>query len=587
MKHLFYLFSIFLFGLFQFIAVAQTTYPQQRFVDWRAAGCSTFDISGFQLIDLGSIGLDPTGQNDCSSLLNQLILAHQNDSIVLQFPAGVFKFGASLQLHSNVVLQGAGAQQTILRFDLSQQNSAIVASGSVSATTLALAAIPVKGQTKLICQNHAFQNGDWLRLQCNDSSLVTSNWALGTVGQLVQILNVDQDTIFLKSPLRRTYINDGPVYIQKVVPLEHIGMSCFGIERIDDTAPAQQSNIQLNFVVNSYLSHLSSINCTFAHVDLRTCSNITVRASYFQDAFNYGGGGRAYGVALQATTNECLIEDNIFKHLRHAILLQSGANGNVAALNFSTEPNWDEPPFTANAAGELVLHGNYVYANLFEQNVIGNIVIDNSHGANGPDNLFYRNRAELYGIFFSDQSSPQQLFIGNHITNTSFPYSLVNYNLQGVGHYQFANNNKGVITPSGTQMSSDTSFAYQTKPDFISAIDWLTIGDQPTMIQPIPAQQRYLNQTPFYMNCNQGAVSNAEQLLNSFSVWPIPFEESCWVKAPGHVGGCLSILNVSGQVLKKISLNQEQQCLELQDLAPGIYFLRIAETTEAIRIIKN
>ena len=91
---------------------------------------------------------------------------------------------------------------------------------------------------------------------------------------------------------------------------------------------------------------------------------------------------------LHFTTNECLVEDNIFNHLRHSMILQAGANGNIFSYNYSYDPYWTGVFFPANSAGEIVLHGNWPYANLFEGNDVGNIVIDNSHDANGPHNTF-------------------------------------------------------------------------------------------------------------------------------------------------------------------------------------------------------
>jgi len=82
------------------------------------------------------------------------------------------------------------------------------------------------------------------------------------------------------------------------------------------------------------------------------------------------------------------------------VLLQSGANGNVISYNYSLNPNQsDSPP--ANGAGDLVLHGNYPFANLFEGNICQNVMIDASHGINGPYNTFFRNRVQLYGIIMS------------------------------------------------------------------------------------------------------------------------------------------------------------------------------------------
>ncbi|MFM8597259.1 MAG: glycosyl hydrolase family 28-related protein [Flavobacteriales bacterium] len=565
---------------------AQATFPQQRFVNWQVNGSTPIDETNYQVIELTSLGIDATGQTDCSVLINQLITTYFSDSIVLLFPAGQFSFDQTIQLKSNLVLAGVSMDQTTFNFNLGGTGSSIEAIGQLNGPVFPISSSAVKGQTKLVCQNYNFAIGDWVRISCNDSLLVSSSWALGTVGQLVQISDIQVDTLFLTSALRRSYISEGVLSLQKIVPLSGIGIRCLTIRRLDDTAPYQQSNILFEGVVHSVVSRVAFYNCTFSHIDARTCSNLSIRSCYFQDAFGYGGGGRGYGVVLQATSNECLVEDNIFKHLRHSMLLQSGANGNVMAFNFSTDAFWEETSLPANSSGEIVLHGNYVYSNLFEQNVIGNIVIDNSHGANGPDNLFYRNRATLYGIFFSDQSSPNQLFIGNHVTNTSFPYSLVNYNIQGLGHYQFANNNKGTIVPNGTQLSSDTSFAYQMCPLFVPLSMWLTIGDQPAMLQYIPAQQRYLDQSHLISTCDASGAIMSTHIIQ-IALAPNPVQQKCIISIQGKPVNHLFLLDSYGRLLQTIAVYSNTLELDLSQLQSGIYFLQLENQAYLYKLMKE
>ena len=68
------------------------------------------------------------------------------------------------------------------------------------------------------------------------------------------------------------------------------------------------------------------------------------------------------------------------------------------------DPFWTGTVLPSDAAGDLVLHGNYPYANLFEGNILQNLVVDDSHGLNGPYNTFFRNRADNYGIVMSNAS---------------------------------------------------------------------------------------------------------------------------------------------------------------------------------------
>ena len=217
----------------------------------------------------------------------------------MHFPKGQFKIAHPVNLKAQVIIEGMGMGLTHLNFALGNIGSSFQAQGNLSGNPIALAlnVNGVKGQKKFICPGHHYQVGDWLRITGNDTLLMTSSWAYGTAGQLIQIKSIDQDTLFLASALRRSYLSDGYISIQKIEPQSEIIIRCLSIHRQDDTAPAQESNIQFQGVVHALISGVAFFNCTFAHIDLRTCSNITVRECFFKDGFTYGGGGRAYGVA--------------------------------------------------------------------------------------------------------------------------------------------------------------------------------------------------------------------------------------------------------------------------------------------------
>ncbi|HET54529.1 MAG TPA: hypothetical protein ENN33_04860, partial [Ignavibacteria bacterium] len=108
----------------------------------------------------------------------------------------------------------------------------------------------------------------------------------------------------------------------------------------------------------------------------------------FADAGTHGCG---YGIILGYSSTNCLIENNIFRMLRHAMLLGCGANCNVLNYNYSREQYWTEQIVGA----DLCLHGRYPYANLMEQNIICQISVDDSHGRNGPYNAFIRNWVQI------------------------------------------------------------------------------------------------------------------------------------------------------------------------------------------------
>jgi hypothetical protein len=268
------------------------------------------------------------------------------------------------------------------------------------------------------------------------------------------------------------------------------------------------------------------------------------------------------------------------------MLLQAGANGNVFAYNYSLDPFWSSS--TSNSAGDMVLHGNYVYANLFEQNICQNIVIDDSHGPNGPHNTFFRNRAELFGIFFYASNSPDQNFIGNEITNTNFPYSLVNYNLQGTGHFLYGNNDKGTLKPAGTAALAELSYVYTSRPDFVPVSQWGTMGT-PNAVNGnvIPALNRYANNVIFDNACANplvGMIAVEEDAL--VEIYPNPVQRILNIESEKTIEN-VYICNDLGQVVQIQSINGKFGALELGDLEAAIYFIRIEFEDKTMPVMKK
>ncbi|WP_405609854.1 T9SS type A sorting domain-containing protein [Polaribacter sp. Asnod1-A03] len=550
-------------------SINSQTLPNDRSVDWTVAGLKNKDISStFQNVNMEDFDVVGDGITPNDAFFATAIASVENSGAILKFPEGTFLFNNTISLPSNIVLQGAITNTTIFKIDLSGSGNGIEANGELLSNTTNFSSEATKGNNYIdVIDASSFSAGDWIKVFQTDTDLVTSDWAYGTVGQVIEIGEVVGNKISLASPLRLSYSLDRSPYIKKVNPIKNVGIENIKIERVDDTSPTLNSNILFNYTVNSWIKEVESENATYSHVNITNGSNIYVGQSYFHHAFGYGEGGRAYGVLLQSTSNECLIEDNIFEHLRHSMLLQSGANGNVFAYNYSTDPYWDQSVLPTNSTGEITLHGNYPYANLFEQNICRNIVIDNSHGANGLYNTFLRNRADGYGIFFSDTSSPSQNFIGNDITNTTFPYSLVNYTILGSDHFSYGNNDKGTITPEGTETLSDESYAYATMPDFVTEDQWAKIGTPNSPgAASIPARDRFLENVLGVENFDLEKVIVFKKDNNTLSIINLS-EEKTDVKVYNILGK--QILNTS------FSANGEEKSINLPELSKGVYIARI------------
>lgn len=269
------------------------------------------------------------------------------------------------------------------------------------------------------------------------------------------------------------------------------------------------------------------------------------------------------------------------------MLLQAGPNGNVFSYNFSTDPFWtsSSPLIPSDAAGDMVLHGNYPYANLFEQNSGQNIVIDNSHGANGPFNTFFRNRASLFGIFFSDGTSPSQNLVGNEIPNTGSPYSFVNYTIQGIDQFEYGNNNKGNITPSGTEILDDESYYYSETPSFINNSEWAGIGTPNAMEENnIPAQNRYESNAIYDYPCNEEppVLSVRQNQSTWVHLFPNPTKEVLYFKSDNE--GVFNLLNAQGKCLKTQKIIIGLNKVNVSKYPPGMYRLTfVIEDNEMIK----
>tara|TARA_B100000809_G_scaffold190351_1_gene188927 strand:+ start:11192 stop:12931 length:1740 start_codon:yes stop_codon:yes gene_type:complete len=559
-----------------------------RSVDWELVGLRDTSTNNFQFVNLDDFGILSDGLTPNDAMLATAISSISGNGAVLVFPTGNFLFNSTISLPSNIVIKGQGAENTQFIMDLSGSGNAFEFTGSVlSLDTTTIINQANKDSAFLILNNPSiFVVNDWIRIIQYDTDLVTSSWAEHTVGQIVQIEHINGNRAILKSPLRMDYVMSRNPYIQKIVPVKNAGISCFKILRVDDTSPQQRSNIKFKYATNCWVSGVESENCTFSHIEVNYSSNLYISKSYFHHGFDYGGGGRAYGVVLQTTSGECLIENNVFEHLRHAMLLQSGANGNVFAYNYSLEPFWTSTP--SNSAGDMVLHGNFPYANLFEENICKNIVVDNSHGPNGPYNTFLRNRAEGFGIFFSSSNSPDQNFIGNDIPNTSFPYNLINYTIQGTGHFLYGNNNKGTITPSGTNTLADLSYAYSIKPNFVTQPEWGGIGTPNVMgLKNIPAFDRFTTNTLFSNSCENLVTTIGEKEFSDeqIVISPNPFTNKFKVSVVTNIVD-LKVYNALGKLMIKIEGSDSETIIDSGKWRNGIYFIDIL-LADGKRVVKR
>lgn len=494
-------------------------FDSKRITAWNQAGTSSPVLAPSNVIDITEFGADNTGASSCNDAFDAAKSSLNGASGTIYFPTGLFRFDQTINLPDSVFIKGESSE-TELVFDLDGSGHCILMNGSVASQEYSLVQDATKGTYQIeLADASALEVADYIRISGFDEDYMFSSWAYGTLGQLIQITEINGNTLYLADPLTHSYPLSRSPIVKKVNPRVAAGVECLKISR-EDATTGQTDNILMNYATNCVVRNIESINCNFGHVVMQNSFHNTVESSYFHHAHAYGGGGQGYGVVAQLTSCFNLIQNNIFDHLRHSMLLQAGANANVFGYNYSTDPYWQDGFLPSNSAGDAVLHGNYTTMNLFEGNVTQNIVIDASHGSNGPFNTFFRNRAELYG-FFSDSGTPTDSMnvVGNEITNSGFPYGL--FMLNGNGHYSFGNNHFGTVTPQGTSnLGVNTLYLNEAAlPPFLSNELLPIIGYPLTMNEKtIPAENRFENEE--YVSCSNTVVTAVTSVYSEPELTP-------------------------------------------------------------------
>ncbi len=431
--------------------------PDSIKFDWQNSG-STAMNTPVKKVNVTDIGFANNGIIDNSTLLQNRINSHQSDTqLLLFFPAGSYKFSKTIYLKSNITLAGEGATKTKLIFDNSGTGNLFEISASQSSSFNSVKGT-LKIHSKSILTDSELTPNTYYELLVDGSGLATSSWAMNSIAQLFKVDSIKTTTSFISSELKLNYDQLTNPRIRKIIPIQNVHFQFFKLERLDKTT-GQTNNFNFSYTTNCTVMGVESFKSNMSHLTFSKSYRNQVSDCYFHHAFDYGGGGKAYGVELSYSASNCLVENNIFDNLRHSVLLQSGANGNVISGNYSINPFWSEAILPANSAGELVLHGNYPFANLFEGNQVGNIVVDNSHGFNGPGNVFYRNRAELWGIFMNADAGSSTHFLGNENTG--------NFNMfSGTGNTILFNYTPGADTSAFKNSTLPKSFYTPSIPNW-------------------------------------------------------------------------------------------------------------------------
>ncbi|MFY0671960.1 MAG: T9SS type A sorting domain-containing protein [Bacteroidia bacterium] len=544
-------------------------------LNWNNAGNDNFFFHSQTTNFQNQYDCDYRGERYNDLVLQKAIEDLGEEGGVIHLKTGVYLFSQPILIPSNVLIKGEG-MTTVLTFNMTEAKDAIIFNGTLTNEKYELKRFATKGESAITLASTAgISKGDLLKIWLPESELTTSEWAKGSISQIVKVKNVFGNTIELDSELRLN-LETSETKIAKILPVKNAGISCLEIIRTDQTEN-QTSNITFNYAENCFVKGVQSDYSNFAHVEINNSYKVQVSGSFFRFGHDYGRGGKAYGVVLQFGSSDCLVENNIFHTLRHAVLLQAGANGNVVAYNYSKNPTWAEDNLPENSAGDLVLHGNYPFANLFEGNIAQNIVIDASHGKNGPNNVFLKNTAELYGFFINPEAADSQIIIDNKVPNKTF--LLGNYLVFGEGHYEYGNKVRNKYVPVNTEQSEFESF-------YNKADKYTCTKDYRILAEARYEQKQYTQcveevELPDQPTINAAYTSVDDYSIDEISLYPNPTSDVVNIEYNGEI--TVTVYDIKGQE----TLITNAKAINVKDWTKGTYYFRIEDTENRLTTYKK
>lgn len=563
--------------------------PETRITNWSHAGLTDSIAYDQNTVSLTLSVSESTGVTDVQPEIQAAL-----DSIAtlgggtVKLPPGTFRIGSSLAVPSNVRLKGSTSDSTFLSL---YNNSGITMHGTNTSTTISLTAGFTKGSDSLLLDstNH-FNTGDFVEIRQDNGSWDTqpATWADNVTGMISRIEKIENQKVFLSNKLSMDLDSALNPRITIINPVINAALECLYIENKDSIQGGTAHNISLSYAWNCRVTGVESAKSAGAHIRVGQSAQNNFYGNYLHESYQYDGGGtRGYGLMFTHYASYNKAENNIFSHLRHAIMTKAGANSNVIAYNYSRDVYRSEQP--QDASGDISLHGHYSFANLFESNIVQNIFIDHYWGPSGPYNTLFRNRTENYGIIMTlgnPNATDKQNFVGNEVSMSSNINS--QYMITGTDHFKHGNNVKGMTMPAGTGSLADSSMYLNSAPEFWDHnIPWPAIG-YPNALDDnsIPAKNRFVNEKALTLcSCENIAdtTTNIQQKrTDNFKLYPNPAKTSIFVETDlGEVA--LKIYSSTGTLIYSGQMAQNHKKIEIISFADGMYILELRKNEHVTR----
>ncbi len=354
-----------------------------------------------------TLSTDPAGAGENAVVLQRAIDEAPLGS-VLQLASGVFPLAGEITLRTGRVLRGSGSDATTLRFaPLAAAYRGYVNFHGTHGRGTAITGGLTQGSTRIeVADNYGIPVGAAIMLtQLNDPRwMATDNpadwdqpWADRAVGQMVRVVGRSHQVFELDEPVRYHdyHADHEPRYYVLTGRVEYAGVEDLALEIEPDAEGAGRFTVQFNLAENCWMRRVVSRGAQRGHVNLMHARDVEIRENRFEGAHRPGP-GRGLGVDLALRSSQCLVVANTFEGLRHALLVQTGANGNVIAAN--------RVRASFPGAPDVALRGHWTYLNLVEGNDVGSIDVGGYWGPAGEGTTLHRNRVGSGGIAVRDRS---------------------------------------------------------------------------------------------------------------------------------------------------------------------------------------
>lgn len=402
------------------------TIPAERRVDWRNVGLhddvptiynKVYNVRGY-----GAIPND--GIDDRQSIQNTIeaarvyINSNPNSNAVVYIPQGSYLLNSGLDLvntstknYNGIIIKGDGSDKTNLVFPSTYKGKAIsIGTPAQTNEFQEIYAGYFRDDQIIYTNTNGFNVGDYVEL-IDDFPLQWNHKR----GQIEKIIGKTGTQLTLEHKLAINY-DYGPNHpqIRKINPIKRVGIEDLRIWR-HNTEGLWNNTIDFVYAADCWIFGIESDIAYKHHIGVNASTSIEIKGNYFHHASDYGEGGIGYGVLLENHTTNCLIEDNIFSNLRHSMIVQTAANRNVFGYNYSYDREWETwTAFPYIGTGDISVHANYPYANLFEGNKVALIWADDAHSTmNGPYNTFFRNDVAA-NIIYLNQAHYSNA-VGNYV----------------------------------------------------------------------------------------------------------------------------------------------------------------------------